>query len=903
MKTTILNFKLTSAVMWFAIMIFAVSSAQAATITVANFNDSGPGSLRDAITQANNIPGADIITFTSGGTINLVTPLPAITDPVTIDAGTEPRVELNGAATQNADNESIGFWLRAGDSTIQGFIINRFGEAGIRMDSDTPNDLTDDNGNTIRANRIGTNAAGDSTSCGTASASCGNINRGILIVGTTGHAIGVSVAGGGNLISGNQGRGIEITAGGSATVRNNLIGTNAGGTGDLGNLSHGVFIVNSSNSLIGGTAAEGADRNVISGNNGHGIAIVGDIGTPASNNSVFGNFIGVNASGNTALMNSASGILIQSSNNQIGGNSAEARNVISGNFVNGISISTTLATGNFVAGNLIGVGADGTTAIGNADNGIQISSQASNNVVGGVVGAGDCAVTAQCSIIANNGTGNSLGAKAGIYLDITAGVGNSLRRNSIFNNFGLGIDLGAVGVTANDTGDPDMGPNNLQNYPVVSSAEDNGTVTGTLNSTANTTFAIDFYRNLVSDSAGSEGRTYIGSTQVTTNGSGDATFSFSASSALTVGQLVTATATALSGAAQAVGDTSEFSSGVTVSATGTVSISGRVTYGTTPANQSTKPVPNVVVTARTSGGETAATDTTDASGFYQLNNLTPGTTYTVTPTKSGEVNGITPFDATLVLRHVAANGQGANALNSNQQAAADTNNSGDITPFDATLILRYVATNGPGANTGAVGTWEFIPPSRMYDPLLTSQTNQDYTAILLGEVNGDWMPSAPPNSVSFETEKWGKQPSKADDSDVAQSGVRVSPPMNLSSGQSDTVLVPVMFSSRNSKSISGYAVDATFDPNALELDSANPVNTAGSLTSDSFTIHTDTATPGRIGIAAAGSSPALIADGVLIKLRFKVIGSAKSAKGKSVISVSRAQFDDSDGKAVGTAIN
>jgi predicted extracellular nuclease len=176
-------------------------------------------------------------------------------------------------------------------------------------------------------------------------------------------------------------------------------------------------------------------------------------------------------------------------------------------------------------------------------------------------------------------------------------------------------------------------------------------------------------------------------------------------------------------------------------------ISGTVTYGITLANQTVKPVPNVLVTAA-AGLTPVASNTTDALGFYQLNNLTPGTTYTVTPSKSGEVNGITPFDATLVLRHIAANGQGANALSANQQIAADTNNSGDITPFDATLILRYVAANGANANTGLSGTWKFVPPSRTYDPLSVSQTNQDYTAILLGEVNGDWMPPTSPPTFS-----------------------------------------------------------------------------------------------------------------------------------------------------------
>ncbi|MEJ7862789.1 MAG: right-handed parallel beta-helix repeat-containing protein, partial [Pyrinomonadaceae bacterium] len=551
-----------------AVFILSVFSAQAATFTVSNTNDDGEGSLRQAILDANGNAGPDNITFTTGTgfvTINLLTPLPAITDPVSIVAGNQPTVELNGAATQNVGTASIGFHLRAGSSTIQGFIINRFGEAGIRMDTDGT--AGGDNGNTLRGNRIGTNTTGDSATCGTVS--CGNINRGILIVGTTGHNIGITgVSGGSNLISGNQGRGIEIAAGGSAIIRNNMIGTALNGTADLGNTSHGIFIVNSSGSTIGGATASTVDRNVISGNNGSGVFIAGDIGTPASNNTILGNFIGVTAFGNAILPNNGSGVVIQDANNTVGGTTAAARNVISGNGFNGVSISGSLATGNIVQGNFIGVGADGTTIVRNRDNGVQISNRAVNNLVGGTgVTVGAC--NGACNVIANNGDPNAFSSRAGIYLDITSGVGNTLRGNSIFNNTGLGIDLGMVGATANDAMDPDTGANNQQNSPVLNSANTAGFIGGELNSTSNTTFAIDFYRNAAPDTAAtSEARTFIGSTTVMTDGSGNAPITFgSGMTTLANGQFVTATATSTGGAAQAIGDTSEISNAQTVVAT------------------------------------------------------------------------------------------------------------------------------------------------------------------------------------------------------------------------------------------------------------------------------------------------------------------------------------------------
>lgn len=137
-------------------------------------------------------------------------------------------------------------------------------------------------------------------------------------------------------------------------------------------------------------------------------------------------------------------------------------------------------------------------------------------------------------------------------------------------------------------------------------------------------------------------------------------------------------------------------------------------------------------------GSSAATTTTNSSGFYTFTDLADLGNYTVTPTKAGNINGITSFDATLVLRCVAA---GANcALSQNQLIAAEVSNDGNVTSFDATQILRFVAANGANANTGQTGNWKFTPASTAYSPLTASQQNQNYEAILIGEVSGDWHP-------------------------------------------------------------------------------------------------------------------------------------------------------------------
>ena len=141
--------------------------------------------------------------------------------------------------------------------------------------------------------------------------------------------------------------------------------------------------------------------------------------------------------------------------------------------------------------------------------------------------------------------------------------------NSIHSNGGLGIDLmtfgsvpGAYGPTPNDVGDADTGGNGLQNYPVVTAASGTSSqtiVSGTLNSIPNATFALEFFASSSCDSSGfGEGAAFLGTINVTTNASGNATFNSTLPVGSTAGQAVTATAT------NAQGDTSEFSACFTI---------------------------------------------------------------------------------------------------------------------------------------------------------------------------------------------------------------------------------------------------------------------------------------------------------------------------------------------------
>jgi hypothetical protein len=503
---------------------------------VTNTDDSGPGSLRQAILDANAAPDTTTIGFNIPGpgvhTITPVTALPAVTAPAVIDGTTQPGftvsplIELNGAS---APPGAIGLTLSATGCTVKGLVINRFNADGIVLGD----------ANVIQGNYIGTNAAGNLASP--------NTGNGIVVSGQD-NRVGGLTSSQRNIISGNGQNGVFLiglsTSG--TIVRGNYIGTNASGTAALGNSGDGVFISGAFGCLIGGTTAEA--RNVISGNNTDGVGIDG---SGATGNLVQGNFIGTDNSGMVGLGNNRFGVLINFSatNNTVGGTTAGARNIISGNVSTGLVLGNS-SNSNSVQNNFIGTDLSGTAGLHNLS-GVSIGATCSGNTIGGGVGAG------------NKIAFNSF---EGIALTSTAGTGNAIFANSIFSNGGLGIDLGDDGITPNDALDADTGPNSLQNFPVLTSAISNTgnnttTIVGSLDSTPSSTFTLQFFSNPSCDSSGNgEGKIYLGSTTITTTIDGNpASFIIAFPSAVPVGQVVTATATNNS-----TRDTSEFSACRTV---------------------------------------------------------------------------------------------------------------------------------------------------------------------------------------------------------------------------------------------------------------------------------------------------------------------------------------------------
>jgi CSLREA domain-containing protein len=320
----------------------------------------------------------------------------------------------------------------------------------------------------------------------------------------------------------------SLTTGTNAVLRIELNGEDAG-------VASEALRITASECVIKGLVINRFDGNSIS---------IGYPGFEVRNNKVVGNFIGTDPSGTLPRGNHAGVALISdpgTSENTVGGGRSKARNLISGNDESGVLIVG--GKDNVVIGNLIGTSKNGIDPLGNSGDGVRMfagQGGATENIVGGTL----------------SGTDNTIAfnSEDGVQVENTTSSGNGILRNSIHSNDEQGIDLGNDGATANDEDDPDSGPNNLQNKPNLTSAENAGgetTVEGTLNSLSNRIFRIRFFSN----PSGNEGKKYIGAkSNVTTNANGNVTFTFKPENKVPAGHTITATATRGS-----TGDTSEFS--------------------------------------------------------------------------------------------------------------------------------------------------------------------------------------------------------------------------------------------------------------------------------------------------------------------------------------------------------
>ena len=248
--------------------------------------------------------------------------------------------------------------LIGGGSQSSRNVISGNTNVGVRIDTSTS---ASPSANVVAGNYVGLNVLG------TAAVPNG---AGIVISGASSNTIGGAAATLGNVISGNTGAGVSIGGAASSAdeVLGNFIGTNPSGSAALANGGSGVLVGGGLGHIIGGTLA--AARNVISGNGSYGVEFTNTAGA-ASNSVVQGNYIGVDASGSVAIANTASGVLVLGTGQTIGGSSAGAGNVLSGNTENGIFVSQPSAALT-IAGNLVGTDAAGGIAIPNHQYGVLV---------------------------------------------------------------------------------------------------------------------------------------------------------------------------------------------------------------------------------------------------------------------------------------------------------------------------------------------------------------------------------------------------------------------------------------------------------------------------------------------------------------------------------------------------
>ena len=544
--------------------------------------------LRAAIEQTNAGTGAAIKFNISGSGAQTISPasaLPTISVPVFIDGYSQPAagagtvlIELDGT---NTGDTVDGLTLQGSGSHVRGLAVNNFGRHGIRLE--------DSSRHVLVGNMIGTDTTG--------SADQGNGSTGVYVY----RASDVLLRD--NVISGNGRHGVETVTGGRIHLYANKVGTNAGGTADLGNTLAGVTV--SSRPVV-------LRDNVISGNDTHGVHLYSNDTEDAV---IENNRIGTNDAEDTALGNTRSGIYFDGGTK----NNLVAGNVIGGNGSHGISLYNGNVRDNLIAENYIGANASGTD-LGNAGSGVHINE--------GLVGGPDDNTVEDNTIAFNGGDG--------VTITGNGSTGNTIWENSIHSNDGHGVDLGDDGVTANDANDSDSGPNHLQNYPAnltFASRDDVASVGFTVYVTSNRRYVADFYSCDTSTSG--EGQQWLGFTSGTPTSTGVATITASTlidqfhDFTAPTGTHVAATATDTE-----TGSTSEFAPCVARVILPELVISEseiEVTEGGTDTyTVALSALPSADITATLSSDDTGVATVSDATLTFTTTNGTAAQTVTVT---------------------------------------------------------------------------------------------------------------------------------------------------------------------------------------------------------------------------------------------------------------------------------
>jgi len=464
---------------------FLVATVQAATITVNSLDDTaaddGVCTLREAIKAANLDSasgvktdecaagsGSDLIEFSVAGVIQPATALPSITTVIHMDGYSAPGASKNTHTMSQGSNATLTIEIDGKFIVTRGLVLSGSGASGSTIEG------------LVFSN------TGAVTCC---------------------QQIAIAIQ--------------SVDGAATTTIRGNFLGTNAAGTQRSPRGSVMLYIEYSANIVIGsdvGGSVLPEAVNVISGGESIGLSIY-----QVTNFRLRGNYIGTNAAGTAELHHANQAVQLD------GATSAWlADNVISGNGAYGINFRPP-SSDVHIERNLIGTNAAGTAPLPNGSSGIYIVDNPNSSpyditnvdVVDNLVAYNLC-------------TNCSGGIVIGIENSANSAVGIRLSRNRVFSNQGLEIDLAApnptpfgliYGVTPNDSGDPDSGPNNFQNFPVLSSAAGDGTdvlVSYSLNSEVSRNYTLQFFHTTTCDASGYGGaETYLGEVTDLANGSGN----------------------------------------------------------------------------------------------------------------------------------------------------------------------------------------------------------------------------------------------------------------------------------------------------------------------------------------------------------------------------------------------
>jgi len=627
--------------------------------------------------------------FGSGGGTQVNFKIDTYGTNVTIEGnyiGTDP----TGTIARRATTYAIWF-LGEGEATIRNNFITS-GSTAVSRGVTTTGDVI------VQGNRINLKADGSGPFSLVNATAIHDFSN------APGYVIGGPNPGDGNVIA-NYHTAIFV-ASANALVQGNLVNLDPSGTTVIGSGTRGIWT----------SFAQFAPGVFIRNNTIAGAATGIDIG-PEGIATVEENFIGTDVTGTLALPN-ANGIAISGAMGAAG-NTTIADNVIAGNSGAGVMISTTTMPVT-LTGNRIGVSASN-MPLPNGSDGIRVTSGTGLKSIGTLLGS--------ANTIANNG---------GAGVNITGGSQTVVMRNSIFNNAGLGIDLGTAGVTPPDLADTDTGANGLQNAPVLTSAANDAvatTVQGSLNSIPGTTFTIELYANTAADpTTYGEAQTVLTRFDVTTDGVGNALFSTPVP-LQTPGTILSATATNT-----ATLETSELSNDVVVFAGGTLAFSAAASsvnesagIATITVTRTGGTIPASVQYASTDGTATAGSDYTAVAGTLNFGAADTSMTFdvpitndaldeageTVTLTLSGFSGGAagTPITHTLTID----DDDDAPALAVSNTGVVEGNSGTTVMNFDVVLsppsgqqVTVDYTTNDVTANAGSdygtrFGTLTFAP--------------------------------------------------------------------------------------------------------------------------------------------------------------------------------------------------